>query len=54
MTRVVVWTPAVREKLTEFRSKRFTPLETLDFVAQVVLETEDLVKNPVVNKTYTE
>ena len=54
MSRTVVWTPVVREKLMEFRSERFTPLETLDFVSQVVLETEDLLKNPVVSKTYTE
>ncbi|RBP00805.1 type II toxin-antitoxin system RelE/ParE family toxin [Rossellomorea aquimaris] len=54
MSRNVVWTPIVREKLTEFRSKRFTPIETLDYISQVILETEDLLKNPVIGKTYTE
>lgn len=54
MSRNVAWTPIVREKLTEFRSKRFTPIETLDYISQVILETEDLLKNPVLGKTYTE
>jgi plasmid stabilization system protein ParE len=50
----VIWTPAVREKLIEFRSSRFTPEETLDFISQLVLETEDLLKNPLLGKAYTE
>jgi len=33
MSRNVIWTPIVREKLTEFRSKRFTPIETLDYIS---------------------
>ncbi len=32
-TRNVIWTPAVRKKLIEFRSSRFTPEETLDFIS---------------------
>ncbi|KPL60257.1 type II toxin-antitoxin system RelE/ParE family toxin [Rossellomorea vietnamensis] len=53
-SRYVVWTPIVREKLKAFRSERFTPFETLDFISQVVLETEDLLKNPVLGKSYKE
>lgn len=52
--RYVIWTPAVREKLIEFRSSRYTPEETLDFISQFVLETEDLLKNPLIGKAYTE
>jgi plasmid stabilization system protein ParE len=53
-TRNVIWTPAVREKLIEFRSLRFTPEETLDFICQLILETEDLLKNSLIGKAYTE
>jgi plasmid stabilization system protein ParE len=30
------------------------PSETLDFISQLVLETEELLKNPFVGKVYTE
>ncbi len=53
-TRFVIWTPAVREKLIEFRNSRFTPEETLDFISQLILETEGLLKNPLIGKVYTE
>jgi len=53
-TRFVIWTPAVREKLIEFRNSRFTPEETLDFISQLILEAEDLLKNPLIVKVYTE
>lgn len=46
--------PIVRDKLTQYRSDRFTPVETLDFIAAWVLETEDILKDPLVGKTYTE
>ncbi|ENH96085.1 hypothetical protein J416_12809 [Gracilibacillus halophilus YIM-C55.5] len=46
--------PAVKEKLTLFRSERFTPKETLDFISQFIIETEDLLKNRIIGKTYTE
>lgn len=52
--RNVIWTPAVREKLISFRSERFTPEETLDFISQMILETEDLLKNPIISRIYTE
>jgi plasmid stabilization system protein ParE len=53
-TRNVIWTPAVREKLIGFRSSRFTPEETFDFISQLVLEIEEILKNPLVGKVYTE
>lgn len=52
--RKVVWSPTVRKKLIQFRSPRFTPEETFDFISQVVLETEDLLKNEVIGRAYTE
>ncbi len=52
--RNVVWTPTVRDKLISFRSLRFTPEETLDYISQLVIETEDLLKNPLLGKAYTE
>ncbi|WP_084006922.1 type II toxin-antitoxin system RelE/ParE family toxin [Gottfriedia luciferensis] len=52
--RNVIWLPNVRNKLTQFRSIRFTPEETFDFISQIVLETEDLLKNEVIGKAYTE
>ncbi|WP_100407758.1 type II toxin-antitoxin system RelE/ParE family toxin [Bacillus solitudinis] len=52
--RNVIWSPAVKEKLTQFRSERFTPEETLDFISQFIIETEDLLKNSIIRKTYTE
>lgn len=52
--RVVVWSPAVRDKLTEFRSVRFTPEETLDFIYQFIIETENLLANDILGTTYTE
>ncbi|KQL33761.1 hypothetical protein AN960_19070 [Bacillus sp. FJAT-25509] len=54
MFRNVIWPLNVRNKLTQFRSIRFTPEETFDFISQIVLETEDLLKNEVIGKTYTE
>lgn len=53
-SRIVIWLPIVREKLIEFRGPRFSPEETFDFISQIILETEDLLKNDVVTKTYTE
>jgi plasmid stabilization system protein ParE len=53
-SRKIVWLPVVRDKLVQFRSIRFTPEETFDFISQLVLETEDLLRNPVLGKTYTE
>ncbi|MED4018378.1 MULTISPECIES: hypothetical protein [Sutcliffiella] len=52
--RNIIWSPAVKEKLTSFRSERFTPEETLDFISQFILETEELLQNNVIGKLYTE
>ncbi|WP_417898753.1 type II toxin-antitoxin system RelE/ParE family toxin [Bacillus haimaensis] len=52
--RNVIWSPAVKEKLTQFRSDRFTPEETFDFISQFILETEELLNNPIIGKSYTE
>jgi len=52
--RNVIWSPAVKEKLTQFRSERFTAEETLDFICQFILDTEELLKNNVIGKSYTE
>jgi hypothetical protein len=48
-TRLIIWLPTVRTKLIQFRSERFTPEETFDFIIQVVLEVEDYLKNPVIH-----
>lgn len=40
MNRVILWPPAVRSKLSQFRSERFSPEETFDFISQLILETE--------------
>lgn len=50
----VVWPDPVRNKLLSFRSAHFTPQETFDFIVQLILETEDLLLNPILSKTYTE
>ncbi|MCW3490019.1 type II toxin-antitoxin system RelE/ParE family toxin [Dethiobacter alkaliphilus] len=52
--RNVVWLPSVRSKLLHYRNERFTPEDTLGFVSQIVLETDRLLKNPVLGRTYTE
>ncbi|MGO4890681.1 type II toxin-antitoxin system RelE/ParE family toxin [Anaerobacillus sp. MEB173] len=52
--RNVLWSPAVKEKLSQFRSERFTPEETFDFISQFIIETEDLFKNSIIGKRYTE
>lgn len=54
MNRVVLWSPAVRYKLSQFRSERFSPEETYDFISQFILETEAVLANPIIGKAYTE
>ncbi|OAS21463.1 hypothetical protein [Paenibacillus oryzisoli] len=54
MNRSIIWLPTVRAKLIQFRSERFTPEETFDFISQVVLEVEDYLMNPIIGKTYME
>lgn len=50
----VVWPWPVREKLLSFRSERFTPEETYDYIVQVIVEIEDLLINPVLGRAYIE
>lgn len=52
--RNVIWSPAVKQKLTQFMRERFTPEETFDFVSQFILETEALLENYIIGKSYTE
>jgi plasmid stabilization system protein ParE len=52
--RNIIWPPNVIKKLKGYRSPRFTPEETLDFITQIVLETEGLLLNNFISKTYTE
>lgn len=52
--RTLVWLPAVRNKLVQFRSERFSPEETFEFISQFVLETEAVLSNPLLGKAYTE
>lgn len=52
--RNIIWSPAVKEKLTQFRSERYTPEETLDLIPQLNIETEEILKNRIIAKTYTE
>lgn len=54
MNRIVLWSPAVRTKLSRFRSERFSPEETFDFISQLILETEAVLSNQVLSKAYTE
>ncbi|WP_141336188.1 hypothetical protein [Paenibacillus sp. tmac-D7] len=54
MTSVVLWSSAVRYKLSQFRSERFSPEETYDFILQFILETEAVLTNPIIGKAYTE
>ncbi len=44
----------VRKKLIQYRSNRFTPEETLNYISQIVSETERLLKNPILGRAYTE
>lgn len=54
MNRVILWPPAVREKLAQFRSEHFSPEETFDFISQLIFEIENVLFNPVLSKAYTE
>ncbi|WP_110931035.1 hypothetical protein [Paenibacillus bouchesdurhonensis] len=54
MNRIVLWSPAVRNKLSQFRNERYSPEETFDFISQFILETEAILSNPILSKAYTE
>lgn len=50
----IIWLPRVKSKLLEYRSEHFTSEDTFDFISTIIIETEELLKNPFVSKTYTE
>lgn len=52
--RYVTWPSPVRRQLLTFRSPHFTPEETLDFIAQFILDVEDHLTNEIVGRFYTE
>lgn len=52
--RIIIWPPRVRRKLSQFRSEKFSPEETYDFIAQTVLEAEVLLSNPILSQSYNE
>lgn len=53
-SRKVIWLPRVKRKLGQFRSQRFSPEETFDFIATIIFETEELLTNPYLSGTYIE
>ncbi|MEZ7172703.1 hypothetical protein [Sporosarcina sp. OR05] len=50
----IIWFPAVREKLMQFRSEHFTPEETLEFIFTLILAIEESLRDEFILKTYTE
>jgi mRNA-degrading endonuclease RelE of RelBE toxin-antitoxin system len=48
------WPEPIINKLKSFQSGHFTPQESYDYIFQVVMETEDLLKNPIIGKSYIE
>lgn len=53
-TKQVIWPEPIVTKLRSFRSEHFTPEETYDYIVQLILETEELLLNPVIGRTYVE
>jgi len=52
--RKVIWPEPILGKLHSFSSEHYTAEESYDHIVQFILETEDLLLNPVIGKTYTE
>jgi hypothetical protein len=50
----VFWPEPIINKLRSFQSRYFTPQESYDYIIQMIIETEDLLKNPVLGKSYIE
>jgi hypothetical protein len=48
------WPETIVMKLKLFQSRHFTPQESYDYIVQLILETEDLLMNPVIGKSYVE
>lgn len=53
-SRNIIWLPSFRNKLFKFRSDRYTPEETFDFISQILLEAEYLLSNNIIGRTYME
>lgn len=51
-SRNIIWTPVVRKKLTGFRNENFTVAETLKHISQIISETENLLKNPIIGTEF--
>ena len=52
--RKVFWLPSVKIKLKEFRSDHFSPEESFQYISAIIVETEKLLDNPVLSKSYEE
>jgi mRNA-degrading endonuclease RelE of RelBE toxin-antitoxin system len=50
----VDWPEPIINKLKSFQSIHFTPQESFDYIVQMIMETEDLLKNPVMGRAYLE
>jgi len=50
----VLWTNSTKEKLMDFHSDHFTADETYHYIVDLILETEALLLNPVLGRTYQE
>jgi len=50
----VIWPVPIRNKLLSFQSPHFTPEETFDFITPFILETDEVLLNPILSKSYTE
>jgi len=53
-SRKIIWLPRVKRKIVQYRSVRFTPEETYDFIAETILEVEVLLSNPILSRSYIE
>jgi hypothetical protein len=53
-SRKIIWLPRVKRKIVQYRSVRFTPDETYDFIAETILEVEVLLSNPILSRSYIE
>lgn len=50
----VLWPKPVQDKLFSYESTHFTKAVTRRYLTNLVLQTENLLLNPVLSKTYTE
>lgn len=53
-TKNIIWFLTEREKLIQFRSSYFTAEETLEFISELIVDIEDLLKNEFISQSYTE